>query len=197
MLVSGLSQILEWGPFDLVIGGSPCNDLSIVNPARKGLYGRYLLKGSTSQTSDWTYLICSFIHRHMAVDDYLDPDGDFSFRRHREAVLWVLPSTERGQAQRRREPAVLLDVWERSRYGCQWQEGHLSIPRGESPGPWTVQLYLLMSLVHSWGNHFVSLSYFLSVTPSWLMLLRFLLLTVPATSGETCLAWTGRSALNI
>lgn len=33
-------QIHEWGPFDLVIGGSPCNDLSIVNPARKGLYGR-------------------------------------------------------------------------------------------------------------------------------------------------------------
>lgn len=32
-------QIQEWGPFDLVIGGSPCNDLSIVNPARKGLYG--------------------------------------------------------------------------------------------------------------------------------------------------------------
>ncbi|KAM6457894.1 DNA (cytosine-5)-methyltransferase 3B [Liasis olivaceus] len=31
-------QIDEWGPFDLVIGGSPCNDLSIVNPARKGLY---------------------------------------------------------------------------------------------------------------------------------------------------------------
>ncbi|KAF7201398.1 DNA (cytosine-5)-methyltransferase 3A isoform X2 [Nothobranchius furzeri] len=32
-------HIQEWGPFDLVIGGSPCNDLSIVNPARKGLYG--------------------------------------------------------------------------------------------------------------------------------------------------------------
>ncbi|XP_053192626.1 DNA (cytosine-5)-methyltransferase 3A-like isoform X4 [Scomber japonicus] len=31
-------HIEEWGPFDLVIGGSPCNDLSIVNPARKGLY---------------------------------------------------------------------------------------------------------------------------------------------------------------
>uniref|UniRef100_A0A674DE17 DNA (cytosine-5-)-methyltransferase n=1 Tax=Salmo trutta TaxID=8032 RepID=A0A674DE17_SALTR len=29
-------NIEEWGPFDLVIGGSPCNDLSIVNPARKG-----------------------------------------------------------------------------------------------------------------------------------------------------------------
>ncbi|KAM4601132.1 DNA (cytosine-5)-methyltransferase 3A-like isoform 8-T9 [Polymixia lowei] len=33
-------HIQEWGPFDLVIGGSPCNDLSIVNPARKGLYGK-------------------------------------------------------------------------------------------------------------------------------------------------------------
>uniref|UniRef100_A0A3Q0SIH8 DNA (cytosine-5-)-methyltransferase n=1 Tax=Amphilophus citrinellus TaxID=61819 RepID=A0A3Q0SIH8_AMPCI len=31
-------HIQEWGPFDLIIGGSPCNDLSIVNPARKGLY---------------------------------------------------------------------------------------------------------------------------------------------------------------
>ncbi|XP_069008855.1 DNA (cytosine-5)-methyltransferase 3A isoform X4 [Embiotoca jacksoni] len=31
-------HIHEWGPFDLIIGGSPCNDLSIVNPARKGLY---------------------------------------------------------------------------------------------------------------------------------------------------------------
>ncbi|NXW42533.1 DNM3B methyltransferase, partial [Nyctiprogne leucopyga] len=29
-------NIEEWGPFDLVIGGSPCNDL--VNPARKSLY---------------------------------------------------------------------------------------------------------------------------------------------------------------
>ncbi|KAJ8412274.1 hypothetical protein AAFF_G00145410 [Aldrovandia affinis] len=31
-------DIADWGPFDLVIGGSPCNDLSIVNPARKGLF---------------------------------------------------------------------------------------------------------------------------------------------------------------
>ncbi|KAL1021359.1 hypothetical protein UPYG_G00012300 [Umbra pygmaea] len=31
-------HIEEWGPFDLLIGGSPCNDLSIVNPFRKGLY---------------------------------------------------------------------------------------------------------------------------------------------------------------
>ncbi|ROL53231.1 DNA (cytosine-5)-methyltransferase 3B [Anabarilius grahami] len=31
-------HIKKWGPFDLLIGGSPCNDLSIVNPARKGLF---------------------------------------------------------------------------------------------------------------------------------------------------------------
>lgn len=33
-------HINEWGPFDLIIGGSPCNDLSIVNPARKEGTGR-------------------------------------------------------------------------------------------------------------------------------------------------------------
>ncbi|PIK38215.1 putative DNA (cytosine-5)-methyltransferase 3B isoform X8 [Apostichopus japonicus] len=33
-------QLRELGPFDLLIGGSPCNDLSIVNPARKGIYGK-------------------------------------------------------------------------------------------------------------------------------------------------------------
>lgn len=38
--VSLNEQIAKWGPFDLLIGGSPCNDLSIVNPFRKGLYGR-------------------------------------------------------------------------------------------------------------------------------------------------------------
>ncbi|XP_034551005.1 uncharacterized protein LOC117821083 isoform X2 [Notolabrus celidotus] len=31
-------QLEQWGPFDLLIGGSPCNDLSIVNPYRKGIY---------------------------------------------------------------------------------------------------------------------------------------------------------------
>ncbi|KAK0153245.1 DNA (cytosine-5)-methyltransferase 3C [Merluccius polli] len=31
-------QLDELGPYDLLIGGSPCNDLSIVNPARKGIY---------------------------------------------------------------------------------------------------------------------------------------------------------------
>ncbi|NXS64009.1 DNM3B methyltransferase, partial [Brachypteracias leptosomus] len=40
-------NIEEWGPFDLVIGGSPCNDLSLVNPARKGLYGKGLAELGT------------------------------------------------------------------------------------------------------------------------------------------------------
>lgn len=35
-------QLEQWGPFDLLIGGSPCNDLSIVNPIRKGLYGTWV-----------------------------------------------------------------------------------------------------------------------------------------------------------
>ncbi|XP_066054791.1 DNA (cytosine-5)-methyltransferase 3B isoform X2 [Chamaea fasciata] len=33
-------NIEEWGPFDLVIGGSPCDDVSLVNPTRKALFGR-------------------------------------------------------------------------------------------------------------------------------------------------------------
>ncbi|XP_034551862.1 DNA (cytosine-5-)-methyltransferase 3 beta, duplicate a isoform X2 [Notolabrus celidotus] len=31
-------HLAEWGPIDLLIGGSPCNDLSMVNPLRKGLF---------------------------------------------------------------------------------------------------------------------------------------------------------------
>ncbi|KAL2103403.1 hypothetical protein ACEWY4_000271 [Coilia grayii] len=31
-------HLAEWGQFDLLIGGSPCNDLCTVNPGRKGLY---------------------------------------------------------------------------------------------------------------------------------------------------------------
>jgi site-specific DNA-cytosine methylase len=30
------------GPIDLLIGGSPCADLSLVNPARRGLYGKWV-----------------------------------------------------------------------------------------------------------------------------------------------------------
>jgi len=31
------------GPIDLLLGGSPCADLSLVNPAHKGLYGKYIM----------------------------------------------------------------------------------------------------------------------------------------------------------
>lgn len=31
------------GPIDLLLGGSPCADLSLVNPARRGLYGKYIM----------------------------------------------------------------------------------------------------------------------------------------------------------
>ncbi|XP_067302642.1 DNA (cytosine-5)-methyltransferase 3B-like [Pseudorasbora parva] len=31
-------HVEEWGPFDLLIGGSPCNDLCTANPSRKGLF---------------------------------------------------------------------------------------------------------------------------------------------------------------
>lgn len=32
-------RIEQIAPIDLLIGGSPCNDLSLVNPARLGLHG--------------------------------------------------------------------------------------------------------------------------------------------------------------
>jgi len=34
-------KIQEIAPIDLLIGGSPCNDLSLVNPARLGLHGTH------------------------------------------------------------------------------------------------------------------------------------------------------------
>lgn len=42
-----IHQIL---PIDLLIGGSPCNDLSLVNPKRRGLHG-----------NDFTYLFFCII----------------------------------------------------------------------------------------------------------------------------------------
>ncbi|KDR23649.1 DNA (cytosine-5)-methyltransferase 3A [Zootermopsis nevadensis] len=32
-------KLSRLGPIDLLLGGSPCSDLSLVNPAPKGLYG--------------------------------------------------------------------------------------------------------------------------------------------------------------
>jgi site-specific DNA-cytosine methylase len=43
--VEGLSKekLISLGRIDLLIGGSPCTELSLANPARKGLYGMYVL----------------------------------------------------------------------------------------------------------------------------------------------------------
>ena len=34
-------DVTRWGPFDFLIGGSPCNDFSLVNPHREGFAGRW------------------------------------------------------------------------------------------------------------------------------------------------------------
>lgn len=34
-------KVEEIGPFDFVFGGSPCNDLSIANPVRRGICGKF------------------------------------------------------------------------------------------------------------------------------------------------------------
>ncbi|XP_014745621.1 PREDICTED: DNA (cytosine-5)-methyltransferase 3B [Sturnus vulgaris] len=41
-------NIEEWGPFDLVIGGTPCDDVSLVNPTRKALFGKAAFPGKWS-----------------------------------------------------------------------------------------------------------------------------------------------------
>lgn len=37
----GPRQLSDMGQIDLLIGGSPCTDLSLVNPRRRGLHGSY------------------------------------------------------------------------------------------------------------------------------------------------------------
>ncbi|XP_043080712.1 DNA (cytosine-5-)-methyltransferase 3 beta, duplicate b.2 isoform X2 [Puntigrus tetrazona] len=75
-------HIDTWGPFDLLIGGSPCNDLSIVNPARKGLYegtGRlffeyYRLLNAMKPKEDdpqpffWLFENVVFMQTHVKAD---------------------------------------------------------------------------------------------------------------------------------
>jgi site-specific DNA-cytosine methylase len=38
-----INKLHALGRIDLVFGGSPCADLSLVNPARKGIYGKYIM----------------------------------------------------------------------------------------------------------------------------------------------------------
>lgn len=95
------SQIQEWGPFDLVIGGSPCNDLSIVNPARKGLYG-----GFYSPSFFPSRIEANFPAKASSVraPDWLP----LPHRGHRPPVLRVLQAAARGAAEGGRQPAFLL-----------------------------------------------------------------------------------------
>lgn len=56
-----------------------------------------------------------------------------SRRGHRPSVLWVLQAAPRGPAEGGRRPAFLLALWERGCHGRQWQEGHISLFRGQPP----------------------------------------------------------------
>uniref|UniRef100_A0A3Q3ETR4 DNA (cytosine-5-)-methyltransferase n=1 Tax=Labrus bergylta TaxID=56723 RepID=A0A3Q3ETR4_9LABR len=69
----------KWGPFDLLIGGSPCNDLSIVNPYRKGLYGMNLtfhrgLNDFGGKSDDAKFFFLLFKNEKMKIltDKYTD-----------------------------------------------------------------------------------------------------------------------------
>ncbi|NWW77225.1 DNM3B methyltransferase, partial [Climacteris rufus] len=53
-------NIEEWGPFDLVIGGSPCEDLPLVNPAKKALFGRAVRTPSPTPPMPQMGPICCF-----------------------------------------------------------------------------------------------------------------------------------------
>lgn len=111
-------QLAEWGPFDLLIGGSPCNDLSMVNPLRKGLFGTQLPPDSTS--TDWPV---------AAVWLVLVPPCS-SCRGNRKTLLWVLPHTDHVEAKGRRRSSFLLALWERGLHECPRQVGHLQVPGG-------------------------------------------------------------------
>lgn len=114
-----------------MIGGSPCNDLSIVNPARKGLYGKELknkigtelLTRSTRNISLWMLKIRSAEH-HWRLSHLFSRRGNWP------VVFRVLPPAAWGSTKAGRRSAVLLVVWECGRYGSQWQTGHLPLSRG-------------------------------------------------------------------
>lgn len=111
-------QLAEWGPFDLLIGGSPCNDLSMVNPLRKGLFGTQL--NHKLKTHSLSVTAFSYTPKLLSL----------SCRGYGKALLWVLPHINHVEAKRRRQPAVFLVVWERGFHECQRQVGHLQVPWG-------------------------------------------------------------------
>uniref|UniRef100_H2ZR26 DNA (cytosine-5-)-methyltransferase n=1 Tax=Ciona savignyi TaxID=51511 RepID=H2ZR26_CIOSA len=102
----------DWGPFDLVIGGSPCNDLSIVNPARKGIWSdkgsghlffEYvrilntckLLAASNQRSLFWLFenVVCMDQNSRKTISHYLQRnpvvlDAKFVSPAHRPRCFW-------------------------------------------------------------------------------------------------------------
>lgn len=127
-------QLAEWGPFDLLIGGSPCNDLSMVNPLRKGLFGMQLPNNQSLliNTGENKILVglSNFKCKGLRFFFYLSLSLYLSCRGHWKALFWVLPHINHVEAKGGRWPSVLLVVWERGLHECQWQGRHLQIPWG-------------------------------------------------------------------
>lgn len=76
-------KIKEIGPIDLLIGGSPCNDLSLANPARLGLHG------STINSDTCALRGCPF--QHDSRNSFFRPKG------YRGPLLRVLSNHEAGE----------------------------------------------------------------------------------------------------
>lgn len=174
------SQLAEWGPFDLLIGGSPCNDLSMVNPLRKGLFGMQL-----SQAAANTLPVCFGIF-------YTRERLCLSCRGYGKALLWVLPHFNHAEAEGRRQPAVFLAVWERGFHERQRQVGHLQVPRG------VLSLFDHSEWHHLDFIHFAGLFillyfalYFFSVIRCLSTQSRSVLPTERVTFGATYQAWKG------
>lgn len=101
-VLSLVFQLDAGGPFDLLIGGSPCNDLSIVNPIRKGLYGTFMFS-----VWMWRFLAKSLFIFFFSAFALLSDRG------HGQTVLWVLPHPPAAETQRGRSQTLLLALRER------------------------------------------------------------------------------------
>uniref|UniRef100_A0A4W5M3S2 DNA (cytosine-5-)-methyltransferase n=1 Tax=Hucho hucho TaxID=62062 RepID=A0A4W5M3S2_9TELE len=130
-------HILKWGPFDLLIGGSPCNDLSIVNPARKGLFegtGRlffeyYRLLHIMKPKEDdrrpffWFFENVVFMNNHHKVDicRFLEcnpvlVDAVKVSPAHRARYFWGnIPGMNRPITASQNDKVILQDCLERGR----------------------------------------------------------------------------------
>ena len=111
----------SWGPFDLVFGGSPCNDLSIVNPARKGIYGQWVREREL-------FYDCACCRWNWQV------------------ILWVFSYPQLCQTTATRWETFLLALRERSINEGSRQENNIKIPTGTV---WSVHVMLFYYCVCS------------------------------------------------